>query len=80
MPSKKKKWPSGTPRYWGTNDEIKYLEEIGKHNKTSLNKMKRAEWLKKYKESMKRRDRWETINPNEIMTYIDAEIAKCGQM
>ena len=59
---------------WGTEQEKKYLNNIGTHM-VHKSKFTRLELLETYRNSMKSRSDWGSMNPVEIKGYIDALIS-----
>ena len=60
---------------WGNSQEKKYLDNIGTHM-VSKSKYTRLELLEGYRDSMKSRHNWGSIDPVEIKGYVDALISE----
>lgn len=58
------------PRRYGTQEEIEYLKNLGR----SRHGVPRVEMLRRYRQSMERRQRWGVIDPEIIRTYLEIEI------
>jgi len=73
---------------WGTQDELRYLNTIGEHKKTSKEGMEsvwdklsgagRKEWkikmLEGYLTGARKRVNWGRINSNDVINYAEQEL------
>lgn len=60
---------------WGTEQEKKYLKNIGTHM-NHKSKFTRLELLESYKKSMKSRQNWGSMNKDEIKRFVDELISE----
>lgn len=56
--------------YYTTNDELEFLEKVGK----SKGKVERLVLLKGYLKGIQHRRRWAGLNKDRIVAYVKAEI------
>jgi hypothetical protein len=57
-------------RHWGTDDELKFLDGLGKHA-PELGQ-KRSVLLSRYRMALSKRTDWTGIDKHTIMRYLDA--------
>jgi len=62
-----------TERSWTTQDELKFIKDIGTHSEKSLCsrslRARKAELLEKYLESADMRTDWVDINKSRVISY-----------
>ena len=64
---------------WTTDDEIEHIQNLGKHIWTGRSNMKvfatsRLKLLERYKKAALKRYKWDDINKDEVMIFINNEI------
>lgn len=63
--------------YWGMNDEIRYLKEIGTSDVGKTYGKTRREWLMGYLKTMKVRTNWGPLDKEKLELYIVTELGYC---
>lgn len=65
--------PTELWKNWTTKYEIDFLKSIGTY-KSTPSTFTRKELLRKYRDAMKLRVNWDSINPDKVKEYLAGEI------
>ena len=75
--ARKRLLPKLKEEFWGTQDELRYLKNIGKHLVTPSSESRKFQ-LRRYAKAMEGRVNWGHIDPQIIKDYLMLELGVKG--